>query len=66
MSKIKQELKELSVNDLVAKVDSLRRELFSLRLHAATQPLKDYTLYKKLRRDIARALTYLHQKSALQ
>ena len=63
MSKNKQEIKTLSAPELAVKVDALRRELFSLRLHAATSPLKDYTRYKKLRREIARGLTYLRKKS---
>lgn len=62
MSKIKEELKKLSVEELVAKADVLHRDLFSLRLHAATTPLKDKTQFKKLRKDRARVLTYLQQK----
>jgi large subunit ribosomal protein L29 len=60
----KQELKALSPDQLTAKADDLRRELFSLRLRAATTPVKDYTQYKKLRREIARTLTYLRQKNS--
>lgn len=63
MNKTKLELKELSVDELVERVDALRRELFSLRLHAATEAVKDKTQFKKLRRDIARGLTYLEQKT---
>lgn len=62
MNKTKNELRDLSVLDLVTKIDTLRRELFSLRLHAATSPVKDHTHYKKLRKDIARGLTYLRDK----
>lgn len=59
----KQEVKAFTPEQLNERVDALRRELFSLRLHAATTPLKDTTRYKKLRREIARALTYLRQKT---
>ncbi len=59
----KQEVKAFTPEQLNERVDALRRELFSLRLHAATKPLKDTTRYKKLRRQIARALTYLYQKT---
>ena len=63
MNKIKEELKTLSVEETKARVDSLKRDLFSLRLHAATSELKDKTQFKKLRKNIACALTYLRQKT---
>jgi ribosomal protein L29 len=47
---------------LTAKVEELRRDLFSARLHSATTPVKDNTSFKKMRRAIACALTYLHQR----
>lgn len=62
MNNIKNELKGLSTKELVEKVDALRRELFSLRLHSATEPVKDKTQFKKLRKNIARGLTYLEEK----
>jgi ribosomal protein L29 len=61
-SVLNKELKELSLQDLRVKVDILQRELFSLRLHAATSPIKDKTQFRKLRKDIARALTKLRLK----
>jgi len=63
MDKIKQELKGLSHQELLQRVDAFKRELFSLRLQAATAPVKDVTLFKKLRRSVACALTYARQKS---
>ncbi len=63
MKTVKNELKALSELELISKVDDLRRELFSLRLHSKTSPLKNFTQFKKLRKDIARALTYLRQKN---
>jgi len=60
---VKNELKALSELELISKIDDLRRELFSLRLHSKTSPLENFTLFKKLRRNIARALTYLRQKN---
>lgn len=64
MNKIKNELKMLSIEDLVERVDGLRRELFSLRLHSATEAVKDKTQFKRLRKNIARGLTYLEQKAS--
>lgn len=59
----KNELKALSELELVSKVDDLRRELFSLRLHSKTSPVANPTQFKKLRKAIARTLTYLRQKN---
>lgn len=56
MKSNKVEIREMSVEQLVEKIESLRRELFSLRLNAAGVKTK------KVRKDIARALTYLRQK----
>lgn len=66
MSKEKLDFKNMSVNELASKADELRRELFSLRLHAATSSVKDNTKFKKLRKDIARSLTFLNQKLIVQ
>lgn len=60
---IKNELKALSELELISKVDDLRRELFSLRLHAKTSPVPNVRQFRKLKKDIARALTYLKQKN---
>lgn len=66
MSKVrnlKKDLQDLPVSELEQKVEAFRRELFSLRLQAVTTPAKDYKHFSKLRKDIARALTYLKQKN---
>ncbi len=63
-NKEKQELRSLTSQELQTRIDALKRELFSLRLHAATSPVKDYKQFKKLRHTIARALTYLRQKDS--
>lgn len=62
---IKNELSQLSLNDLKEKIDALRRELFSLRINAATAHVKDYSQYKKIRKDIARALTDLGHRDKM-
>ncbi len=64
MKSIKNELKKLSAQEIAARADLLRRELFSVRLQKATKPLKDTAYVKKMRREIARTLTYLRQKQA--
>ena len=61
---IKNEFKQLTVDELRAKIEAMRQELFSYRLNAATAHIKDYSQFKKIRGNIARGLTYLSQKQA--
>jgi ribosomal protein L29 len=64
MSKVRtmrEELAKLSKDDLINHIHTLRRDLFSLRLQTATTPAKDKLQFNKMRKDIARALTYLRQ-----
>lgn len=61
------ELRAMDANKLGVKVDELRRELFQLRLNAATAPSKSFAAIKtKLKKDIARTLTVLQEKNAPQ
>lgn len=53
----KKELKTLSFDELIKKLNGEQRELFSLRLNAAINPLKDSSMYKKYRKRIARIKT---------
>lgn len=55
-------LHDLTVEQLLERADTLRRDLFSLRLSSKTSHVKDISQFKKLRKDIARALTVLQQK----
>jgi large subunit ribosomal protein L29 len=59
MSKATKEFENVSPQEIQERVDGYRRELFSLRINAATQHVKDYSRFKKLRKYIARGLTYL-------
>jgi len=60
------ELKQLDSKQLQEKLDQLRRGLFSLRLNAQTAHVKDYSLFQKLKKDIARVLTAVHAKEVQQ
>jgi large subunit ribosomal protein L29 len=62
VDKFKQELEHMGTVELQDKLEGIRRELFSLRLNASTAHIKDYSLFKKLRRDVARILTFLRNK----
>ena len=59
----KAEFKKLDAKALKEKVAAFRKELFDLRLEATSTHLKDNSRFKKLRGDIARALTYLRLKA---
>lgn len=58
----REDFKGMDIGELKVKIDSFRRELFSLRLNASTAHVKDYSQFGKLRKRIARALTLLHNK----
>lgn len=60
--KVIDELKGLNQAELQVKIDGWRRELFGLRLNASTSHIKDYSQFKKLRKNIARGLTLLTQQ----
>ena len=59
-----QRVQPLTVEELQEKLDSTRQDLFGLRLNAATTPVKDYSQYKKLRKQAARLLTAIQAKKA--
>ena len=58
----KKELKNLDLGALNHEIDSLRKELFNLKLNKITGQVKDLSQFSKLRVQIARALTFLKQK----
>ena len=62
VTKLKQELNQLNLDQLKEKLDSAGRELFSLRLNSATAHVKDYSQFRKFRKQIARIQTIIQQK----
>jgi len=58
----KKELKNMDIETLTHEVASLRKELFNLKLNKITGQVKDLSQFRKLRVQIARALTFLSQK----
>ena len=58
-----QKIQQLSVEDLQKKLDSTRQDLFGLRLSAATSQIKDYSQYKKLKKQAARFMTAIQAKN---
>ena len=64
VEKERENYRGLGPEELEEKIEGLRKELFSLRLNASTAHVKDYSQFGKLRKSIARALSYLSQKSS--
>jgi ribosomal protein L29 len=62
--KLMQKLQQLSVEDLQKRLDSTRQDLFGLRINTASTQVKDYSQYKKLRKQTARILTAMQIKQA--
>jgi large subunit ribosomal protein L29 len=56
------EIREMSVDDLKAKIDELTRERFNLRFRSATESIENPMRFRDLRRDIARMQTILREK----
>ena len=55
------QIRELSADEITARIAELERERFNLRFRGATQPLEDPLRLRVLRRDVARLKTVLAQ-----
>jgi large subunit ribosomal protein L29 len=55
-------LRELTDEELDARIEENQRELFRLRFRSATQELENPMLLRQLRRDIARMKTVLRER----
>ena len=55
------EFRQLSKDDLVAKISSLEENLFRLRCNKTIGQLEDTSVLKLARKDIARARTVLNE-----
>lgn len=58
------EIREMSVEDLKARIEELTRERFNLRFRSATESIENPMRFRSLRRDIARMQTILREKEA--
>jgi large subunit ribosomal protein L29 len=58
------EIREMSTEDLQAKIDELTRERFNLRFRSATESIENPMRFRDLRRDIARMQTILREREA--
>ncbi len=57
-----EEIRELSVADIQARVLELEEERFRLRFRGATEPLEDPLQLRKIRKSIARLKTVLRER----
>lgn len=57
------DLAQLSVEELQAKLAELREEQFRLRFRSATESIENPIQFRTRRRDIARVLTVLRQRT---
>jgi large subunit ribosomal protein L29 len=56
------DIRELSVEDISARIEELERERFNLRFRSATEPLSDPLQLRWIRKDIARLKTILRER----
>jgi large subunit ribosomal protein L29 len=59
-----QELRQMTLDELKTRVQGWRDELFRAKFKTQSSEARDTSVLRKLRRDIARALTILSQKTA--
>lgn len=57
----KKELQKLSVAELAAYANEIRKEIFTIRMKKMSEPVKDVNLVRKLRKSLACTLTLLQQ-----
>lgn len=62
---INNKFREADVVMLSNELNQLREELFRLRINISTTHVKDYSQFKKLRKNIARVLTVISEKDSL-
>lgn len=58
------DLRDLKQEELKEKLDSLKKDLFSLRFKRSSGELKSPLALRNTKRDIARVLTVLNQKES--
>ncbi len=56
------DIRELTTDEVEARIEQLEEELFRLRFRSATMELENPMLLRTLRRDVARLKTVLREK----
>ena len=57
------EIKDMSIQDLQERIEAEKANLSQLKVQHAVSPVENPSIIKKSRRDIARMLTILRQKT---
>jgi large subunit ribosomal protein L29 len=60
------EVRELSTEELVKRLDSLKKDLFMLRMQHATNQLDNPVKISEVKKDIARVKTIIREKQLEQ
>lgn len=61
-NKLNSDLRNMSLEQLYDRLENFRAELFQLKLNSMTSHVKDASQFKKLKKNIARALTIINEK----
>ena len=56
------EINKLSNDELLSKLDKLKKDLFNMRFKRANGPLEDTSKFPQVKKDIAKILTKLNKK----
>ena len=57
-----EEIREMSADDIAARIKELEEERFRLQFRSATEPLEDPLRLRVIRKDVARLNTVLREK----
>ena len=56
------EINKLSNDELISKLDKLKKDLFNMRFKKTNGPLEDSSKYPQVKKDVAKILTRLNKK----
>lgn len=58
----KEDLKKLNNSEIQKELKQLKKELFDLKMNIDSGEVKDFSQFGKIRKNVARCLTFLKQK----
>ena len=56
------EINKLSNDELISKLDKLKKDLFNMRFKKTNGPLEDPSKFPQVKKDVAKILTTLNKK----
>ena len=56
------EINKLSNDELISKLDKLKKDLFNMRFKKINGPLEDTSKFPQVKKDVAKILTKLNKK----